>query len=1447
MEYMLEELTTGSGREYSDPREYARTSAEYRPSWLRTSIDRGGFAPVDEAGEQLALCPPRHSRKKTSVIVSLVICVLLALPVAGLIAFVGTNSGDRSGEDITGIGIESSSGPRSVDYRWYDMFNVSFGEWWYTRSSTYGRVIPLSDSYPYIFESRGTPTGNNCNYTNMRLNITGRNMTEVSSNSRLEFLPWLGTERGGNVSIDWYMQYLTRDEILTRYPVVAPYDNGYVVALNGTVSLDDQAAKAVLNITNNGLKNFDNWWKQNGTTVTDEYTSWLTYEGSTRLDIWTVPESYFQLFVVDIAASKPDTEVILTYDIVSWGMEILMARWIHEAFLPGEWYYEDMDFHARIAADWADFDVDTAVAYALQAYVSNGPWPWDVGEMCWRWMPKLADALPSNPSHPHSDFDKYALFCYSTLSPGSPLYETMIRYDYTPACWNLSQNETLTLEWPAGDQLFRYHVRPGMAANITDEMTIYSEPNDYDIPGTVVPDTTARTLKFVGPVNLWNWSRSQYQSEILADEWSRLGGDTLPYGMPMVDFKTMNWVKKYLGGFAIDAPDSIPANDSVTVTVTALSQYDNAFEEYEGTVNFTCTDPAATLPYNYTFSAEYGTHSFTDEFRFQTEGAQTLTVRNLTMTVPPEQGNKTITVLPKRHANSLEVDVYYIPSVGVPEAVSVRALDQYGDLFVNYTGTVVFSTNRSGDVTLPADYTFQLSDAGVHTIADAMTFLATGWFTITATDSGNGSICGSETDIWVAASPEVVDHFVVAGIKDMVMRQKSDVSVTAIDQYGMLFRRYTGTIRFSANASGGSFPTDYTFIEEDQGYRQFEKAVSFSLSGVFTVTVWDISVPSAAGTQNNIVIQYLPASQTYRIYDMFQQKWGEWWPWRWSGYKTDIVLNNESGKYTMIYTPDGLGLAGVIYAPYRWNITGTNLTQISVHEPEFMPVLGTPDVEGAMAILDVHFQYLDWSWWNGYWRPVWNMNPAVMNAQVSDGWYPGVTYDVVMNRAAAEEWLGMPQDANPILWWNENGTAYTQSWIDWIMKEGNDRLDIWAAFEWPYVDVKTRMRLSVLPDGNILLKIGHLGEGYEILMTRWLNETGLCNHEAYYEDMSLHAEYYSGWTDFSFDAVCQYSLRAVKANESETNEPAWAWEPLLMDYVYSWNTPGGYHPSTFDRWSILKNPLKYTSWNAGDPKFGSDVRYESGLTYFNLTDYQTFIIELPKGDNNLGYYAQPMPYTSIRRIIRGYDGSVPSGYDKYPSGSGSNYNYTAYWPIMMNGTMSLGWYGNWTGGPDLDSMYDPINKTLTMVGPMSFDNAHHANGALYRGAPWIEFNVTRVDNEIPVAVAFATPNPVNAREPVELNGSLSTDPGGPIADYHWTFVYDGIERNLHGQVVQFVFEIPDTYTIELNCTDFSGNYDVTTFKLVVNPEIPEFWSIPLVIISFLVVFMLARAIRRGMC
>lgn len=72
---------------------------------------------------------------------------------------------------------------------------------------------------------------------------------------------------------------------------------------------------------------------------------------------------------------------------------------------------------------------------------------------------------------------------------------------------------------------------------------------------------------------------------------------------------------------------SVAAGTPVTVAVNALDAFFNPVLDYTGEITFVSTDPAATLPPNYTYQlADMGVRTFVDGFIFQTPGLQYVTV-----------------------------------------------------------------------------------------------------------------------------------------------------------------------------------------------------------------------------------------------------------------------------------------------------------------------------------------------------------------------------------------------------------------------------------------------------------------------------------------------------------------------------------------------------------------------------------------------------------------------------------------------------------------------------------------------------------------------------------------------------------------------------------------------------------------------------------------------------
>lgn len=427
--------------------------------------------------------------------------------------------------------------PRAADYRWYDMFNVPFGEWWDRRLTVSQGDEILTHSYPFIFRSSRSTTAYVNYYSNMRLNITARNLTEVSMNDRPEFLPHLGERMGGNSVISWYLQYLTSDELHSKYPIsVSNMNDGWCIVLNGTVTMDKTAAFSVLPLTEDGFLDFSKWWNATYSSITVNYTDWLRKEaGSSRLDIWPMYQWPLQIIYWGLAAEKVGDKIVLRYDIVTWGMEALMTMWLHEAFLPTEWWFEDMRFNARIGPYASDFDIDAVVAYALKATNST-----QTGEPCWMWEGMMQHIVEPDPGpHPMmtSPYDPLnEMYRQMGIYPPPEPMPGSLPIEYTPGSFNLTANETLRFEWPTDDVMFMSFPFMRNWTNFSSAITLgYSEPNQTDMPaGQFILNTTSRYLEFVGPFDFWSWSVNQTVHTYLLDKWDLFR--LLPYGMPYLEF-----------------------------------------------------------------------------------------------------------------------------------------------------------------------------------------------------------------------------------------------------------------------------------------------------------------------------------------------------------------------------------------------------------------------------------------------------------------------------------------------------------------------------------------------------------------------------------------------------------------------------------------------------------------------------------------------------------------------------------------------------------------------------------------------------------------------------------------------------------------------------------------------------------------------------------------------
>ena len=205
-----------------------------------------------------------------------------------------------------------------------------------------------------------------------------------------------------------------------------------------------------------------------------------------------------------------------------------------------------------------------------------------------------------------------------------------------------------------------------------------------------------------------------------------------------------------LDHFTITAPASVASGTSFgSVTVTAFDSGSNVLTGYTGSVYFTSSDTAATLPFTsgskYTFvSSDYGAKTFSG-FTLRTTGSQSITVTDGSKSAVT---NPLITVM-------APLDHFTI--TGYP--TSVTAGQSFGGVVVTayaagnvvltgYTGSVYFTSTDTA-ATLPfttgSRYTFTAGDSGVHMFS-GFTLNNAGSRTITVTD---GTVSVTTTTITV--------------------------------------------------------------------------------------------------------------------------------------------------------------------------------------------------------------------------------------------------------------------------------------------------------------------------------------------------------------------------------------------------------------------------------------------------------------------------------------------------------------------------------------------------------------------------------------------------------------------------------------------------------------------------------------------------------------------------
>jgi hypothetical protein len=290
-------------------------------------------------------------------------------------------------------------------------------------------------------------------------------------------------------------------------------------------------------------------------------------------------------------------------------------------------------------------------------------------------------------------------------------------------------------------------------------------------------------------------------------------------------------------------PSATTAGTVSGVTVSALDIYGNRAPSYTGTIHLSSTDPQASLPADYTFTAaDGGSHSFL--VTLKTAGTQSLSVAD---TVNPAFASTQtgIVVYPAAASVFAFTGLPSSTTAGVPQTFTITATDAYGNR-APYFGEVVFSSSDS-QANLPGFYFFTLADAGSHTFT-AMLKTAGGQ-TITVTDAFNATPTGTQS---IAVTPAAATSFSVAGFPATTAGVAHPFTVTARDAFGNVATGYTGTMAVTSSDPIAGLPAGYTFTAADAGVHTF--TATLKRAGTQYIQVTDTSTSSLSGAENGIVV-----------------------------------------------------------------------------------------------------------------------------------------------------------------------------------------------------------------------------------------------------------------------------------------------------------------------------------------------------------------------------------------------------------------------------------------------------------------------------------------------------------------------------------------------------------------------------------------------------------------
>ncbi len=462
----------------------------------------------------------------------------------------------------------------TVDWSYHDFFNVPFGEWWDMRTFYVGDrpilaecfsaegiangwcmpvdpSVPDVPSYPYTYWSP-SPVGDAMIYAPYEFDAAVKNAPAFTMDQPVLLptcadlqaaLTSLGVDlacpetppAGGSVSLDESFQYLTTADanalLAKGCPDLVWGNDGFMTEVQLTVTMDSAAAARLFGVTSS-----DQWASlitpgcgpgdaadANSGPLEQGLAAWLTAQGNGPYAVYNAFGNAFTVFAIDASASSDPVAgtQTLTVDLVTWGFEVLTARWFYwgaTAYTDGVGSGAAPTGFAGMEMPWLEgFQMSATIGTAFSASMSgavqyhfrqfadagpNGLFDKTDDVPKWTWAATLGDRLYGSAFAPASELNALSGSTYVHVTAGSSRYGSAYAYDYVPAVWALKAGQTQTFAFPTDtvalyDPFWSPPLEDPLAlALISSAITLA-----YSVPGTGVGTFDAATgiLLVVGP------------------------------------------------------------------------------------------------------------------------------------------------------------------------------------------------------------------------------------------------------------------------------------------------------------------------------------------------------------------------------------------------------------------------------------------------------------------------------------------------------------------------------------------------------------------------------------------------------------------------------------------------------------------------------------------------------------------------------------------------------------------------------------------------------------------------------------------------------------------------------------------------------------------------------------------------------------------------------------